>query len=224
MTEPRIPSPPNPAADHLSEGPGGLLMRRLDGELSAAERARADAHLAACADCARELRVYRALFRGVARLPKALPAPGLSARIARAALLDRRARRRFKLFEAVGSAYAAMAVAVLIALGLSPWRDEVLAGGRSVVSAGVSGLVNSFLVAFDRLMWLFDGAVKLRESAHALSQSLAPLGRSLELLAAQPELRAGLSVALVLTTALWWFIQHRRVEGPGGMHDVSAFL
>jgi len=93
-----------------------------------------------------------------------------------------------------------------------------------MVSAGVSGVVNAFLVAFDRVMWLFDGAVKLRENAHALSTSLAPLGRTLELVAAQPELRAGLSVALVLTTALWWFIQHRRVEGPGRMHDVSAFL
>jgi len=84
--------------------------------------------------------------------------------------------------------------------------------------------VNAFLVAFDRVMWLFDGAVKLRENAHALSTALAPLGRSLELLAAQPELRGGLSVALVLTIATWWFLQHRRVEGPGRMHDVSAFL
>jgi predicted anti-sigma-YlaC factor YlaD len=224
MTQTRDTSQPNPAAEHLSAEPGGLLMRRLDGDLTAAERSRVDAHLAACAACTRELRVYRALFAGVARLPKAVPAPGLSARIARAALLDRRARRRFKVFEAVGSAYAASAVVVLIGLGLSPWRDTLLAGGRSVVRAGVSGMVNAFLVAFDRLVWLFDGAVKLRENAHALSTSLAPLGRTLGLLAAQPELRAGLSVAFVLTTALWWFIQHRRVDGPGRMHDVSAFL
>jgi len=224
MSDTRNPSPPNPPGEHLSAAPGGLLMRRLDGELGPVERAQVDAHVAACPSCARELRVYTALFMGVARLPKAMPAPGLSARITRAALLDRRVRRRFKLFEAVGSAYAATAVVVLIALGLSPWRADLVAGGRTVIGAAVSGVVNAFLVAFDRLMWLFDGAVKLRENAHALSTSLAPLGRSLELLAAQPELRAGLSVALVLTTALWWFIQHRRVEGPGRMHDVSAFL
>ena len=224
MSETRNPSPPHPAGEHLSAAPGGLLMRRLDGELGPVERARVDAHLAACADCARELRVYAALFHGIARLPRAVPAPGLAARITRAALLDRRARRRFKLFEAVGSAYAATVVSVLIALGLSPWRADLVAGGRTIVGAAVSGVINAFLVAFDRLMWLFDGAVKLGENARALSTSLAPLGRSLELLAAQPELRAGLSVALVLTTALWWFIQHRRVEGPGRMHDVSAFL
>ena len=209
---------------HLTAEPGGSLMRLLDGELSSAERAAASAHLASCADCARELRVYKALFHGVARLPKPLPRVDLASRITRAALADRRARRRFKLFEAVGSAYAAAFVAALIGLGLSPWRGDLLAGGRTIVGAGVSGVVNAFLVAFDRLMWLFDGAVKLRENAHALSTSLAPLGRSLELLAAQPELRAGLSVALVLTTATGWFIQHRRVEGPGRMHDVSAFL
>jgi predicted anti-sigma-YlaC factor YlaD len=224
MNETRNPSPPGPAGEHLSAAPGGLLMRRLDGELDRSELARVESHLKACPACARELRVYTALFHGVARLPKAAPAPGLADRITRAALLDRRVRRRFKLFEAVGSAYAATAVAVLIALGLSPWRADLVAGGRTVVGAAVSGVVNAFLVAFDRLMWLFDGAVKLRENAHALSTSLAPLGRSLELLAAQPELRAGMSVALVLTTALWWFIQHRRVEGPGRMHDVSAFL
>jgi len=224
MSDTRNPSPTQPAGEHLSAAPGGLLMRRLDGELSAKERARVDAHVAACPACAHELRVYDALFLGVARLPKAVPAPGLSARINRAVLLDRRARRRFKLFEAVGSVYAASVVTVLIAVGLSPWREDLVAGGRTIVGSAVSGVVNAFLVAFDRLMWLFDGAVKLRENAHALSTSLAPLGRTLELVAAQPELRAGLSVALVLTTALWWFIQHRRVEGPGRMHDVSAFL
>ena len=224
MNETRNPSPPSPAGEHLSAAPGGLLMRRLDGELSARERAQVDAHVAACQACARELRAYGALFHGMTRLPKAVPAPGLADRITRAALHDRRARRRFKMFETVGSAYAACVVSVLIALGLSPWREDLVAGGRTFVGAAVSGVVNAFLVAFDRLMWLFDGAVKLRENAHALSTSLAPLGRSLELLAAQPELRGGLTVALVLTTALWWFIQHRRVEGPGRMHDVSAFL
>ena len=209
---------------HLTAEPGGLLMRRLDGELSPSERARVDAHLAACAACATEMRLYRALFRGVARLPRAVPAPDLAARITRAAMLDRKARRRFKVFEAAFSVYAASFVVALIGLGVSPWRGELFAGGRTVVSAAVSGVVNAFLVAFDRVMWLFDGAVKLRENAHALAVSLAPLGRSFELLAAQPELRAGVSVALVLTTATWWFLQHRRVEGPGRMHDVSAFL
>jgi anti-sigma factor RsiW len=217
MTEPRDLS-------HLTAEPGGLLMRRLDGELSPADRARVDAHLAACADCTAEMRIYRALFRGVASLPKPVPSALLASRITRAALADRRARRRFKVFEAAFSVYAASALAALIAVGLSPWRDELMAGGRTMVSAGVSGVVNAFLVAFDRVMWLFDGAVKLRENAHALSTALAPLGRSLELLAAQPELRGGLSVALVLTIATWWFLQHRRVEGPGRMHDVSAFL
>lgn len=226
MTDARDPKSPRPEspADHLSAEPGGLLMRWLDGEVTASERARIHAHVATCPACTREVRVYRALFRGVAQLPPRRAPIGLAARITQAALADRRARRRFKLFEAVSSVYAASAVAILIGLGLSPWRDDLLAGARTVLAAAVSGTVNAFLVAFDRLMWVFDGAVKMREGAHSLSQSLAPLGRSLELLAAQPELRAGLSVALVLTTVLWWFIQHRRVEGPGRIHDVSAFI
>ena len=218
------PKAPVSAAEHLSAEAGGLLMRWLDGEVSVSERARVTAHLGTCPSCVREVRVYRALFRGVSRLPARRPPAYLAARITAAALADRRQRRRFRVFEALGSAYAATAVAIVIALGLSPWRGDVLAGARPVLGAAVSGTVNAFVTAFDRLMWLFDGAVRLREGAHALSQTLAPLGRSLELLAAQPELRAGLSVALVLTTALWWFIQHRRVDGPGRIHDVSAFL
>lgn len=213
-----------PGPDHLSAGPGGLLMRWLDGEVTASERARITAHLAGCPGCVREVRVYRALFRGVSHLPKPHPPAYLAARITAAALADRRRRRRFHRVEVFGSAYAASAVGILIALGLSPWRGDLLAGARTALGAVVSGTVNAFVTAFDRLMWLFDGAVRLREGVHALSQTLAPLGRSLELLAAQPELRAGFSVALVLTIALWWFIQHRRVDGPGRIHDVSAFL
>lgn len=224
--EPRAPRPeaPIPAADHLSAGPGGLLMRWLDGEVSASERASVTAHLSACPDCVREVRVYRALFRGVSRLPARRPPAYLAARITAAALADRRRRRHFRWIEVAGSAYTGAAVALLIAFGLSPWRADLLAGGRTALTAVVAGTVNAFVTAFDRLMWLFDGAVRLREGARALSQTLAPLGRSLELLAAQPELRAGFSVALVLTIALWWFIQHRRVDGPGRIHDVSAFL
>ena len=226
--DPKAPRPaheaPVPTADHLSAGPGGLLMRWLDGEVSASERAVVTAHLAACPLCLREVRVYRALFRGVSRLPARRPPAYLAARITAAALADRRARRRFHRIELFGSAYAASAVAVLIGLGLSPWRGDLLAGARTALAAGVAGTVNAFVTAFDRLMWLFEGVVRLREGARALSQTLAPLGRSLELLAAQPELRAGFSVALVLTIALWWFIQNRRVDGPGRIHDVSAFL
>jgi hypothetical protein len=229
MSDPRNPQTerpagPHPGADHLSAEPGGLLMRWLDRDISAAERAVVRSHVESCAACAREVRAYRALFVGVRRLPARRAPAGLSARIALAVLADRRARRRFRVIETVGSAYAAGAVVVLIALGLSPWREDLLAGARTALGAGVSGTVNALVSAFDRLMWLFDGAVRLREGAHVLSQSLAPLGRSLELLAAQPELRAGLSLALVLTTALWWFIQHRRVDGPGRISDVSAFL
>ena len=41
-------------ADHLSAEPGGLLMRWLDGEVTAAERTRVRAHVADCPACTRE--------------------------------------------------------------------------------------------------------------------------------------------------------------------------
>jgi len=212
------------AADHLSAEPGGLLMRWLDGEASTADRARVTAHLAACPACVREVRVYRALFGRLRALPER-PAPAyLASRITAAALADRRTRRRLRWFEVAGSAYAASAVAAVIALGLSPWRDDVLAAVRTVFGGAVTGTVNALVVMCDRLMWVLDAAVKARETSHQLLIPFAPLGRSLEVLAAQPELRVGTSLALVLTTALWWWFNHRRVRGPGRMNDVSAFL
>jgi hypothetical protein len=66
--------------------------------------------------------------------------------------------------------------------------------------------------------------VRLREAAGEALLPLAPLGRSLEVLAAQPELRVGLAVALVLTTAFWWMLHHRPVGGQGRMSDVPAFF
>lgn len=208
---------------HLATQPGGLLMRWLDGEVTAAERARVRAHLDACAACAREARVYRALFRSLGTLPRHAPPAGLSARITSRVLAQRRALKRKRWFEVAGSVYAGSAAAVLVALIVSPWRLEVLAGGKSFVSAGLSGLLASFLGAVDRMLWLSDHVIRLNDKLHALATLLAPLARSLELVAAQPETRLGLTVALALAIGLVWFLRQRPARGEGRMGNV-AFL
>ena len=52
------------------------------GLLPAAEEAAARAHLAACADCAREVEVWRRLRGAIERIPETLPAPARLARLA----------------------------------------------------------------------------------------------------------------------------------------------
>ena len=205
------------------------LQRYLDGEGRSRERARIDAHLAGCADCAREVREYRALLAAFAALPPspAAPPPFLAARIVAAVAADRTARaarRRPRWLEVLGTVYAGSAVSVLLALGVSPWRESLLAGGRDGLSLLFSGTVGAFVGVFDRVVSLLTAVVALREAAGQVLLPLAPLGRSLEVLMSQPELRVGLSVAFVLTTALWWMLNHRPVGGRGRMNDVPAFF
>jgi anti-sigma factor RsiW len=201
-------------------------MRYLDGEIRPAERARVEAHLAECRACAGEVRAYSALFAALAALPAspAAPPPFLATRILAAVAADRAARRRPRWLEIVGTAYTGSAVALLLTLGVSPWREDLLAGMRGAFSALFSGSVGALVGAFDRVVSLLTAVVRLREAAGDVLVPLAPLGRSLEVLAAQPELRAGLTVAIVLTTALWWMLNHRPVGGRGRMKDVPAFF
>jgi anti-sigma factor RsiW len=213
----------NRDAAHLTAQPGGLLMRWLDGEVTAVERARVQAHLGTCAACAREARVYRSLFRSLGTLPRQMPPAGLSARITSRVLAQNRALRRKRWFEVAGSVYVGSAAAVLIALIVSPLRTDVLAGGKTFLSVGLSSLLASFLGVVDRLLWLSDHVIRLNDKAHSVSLFFAPLARSLELVAAQPETRLGLSLALALTTALVWFLRQRPARGGGRMGDV-AFL
>ena len=202
------------------------LQRYLDGEGRSGERARVEAHLATCPDCAAEVHGFRALIEGLASLPPspAPPPPFLASRIVAAAAADRAARRRPRWLEVLGTAYTGSAVALLLVLGVSPWREDLLEGLRGAFSLLFSGSVGALVGAFDRAVSLLTAVVALREAAGQALLPLAPLGRSLEVLLSQPELRVGLSVALVLTTALWWMLNHRPVGGRGRMNDVPAFF
>lgn len=226
--KPRHDSAPDARpAGHLTDRPAAVLMRYLDGEGSRSERERIDGHLAHCPACAAEVRAYRGLFAAVAGLPAspAPPPPFLAGRILAAVHADRAVRgRRARWLEVVGAGYAGSAATLLVALALSPWRDTVTEGARGGLSALLSGSVGAFVGVFDRLVSLLTTLVRLREVAGDVLLPLAPVARSIEVLAAQPELRLGLSVALVLTTALWWVIQHRPAGGQGRMNDVPAFF
>ena len=230
MNSKRTPNAADRRTAHLTAQPG-LLLRWLDGELSGAERSRVETHLAHCPECGREARAFRALFAGFAELPAApsAPSPRLTDRIVAAVAADRTARaaRRPRWIEIAGAAYTGSAAALLAAGVIafaSPWRGAMAIGVRDTLSGLLSGSVGAFVGAFDRGMSLLSLGLRAREAAAGALVPLAPLGRSLEVIAAQPELRAGFAVALVLSTALWWMIDRRTVAGQGRMNDVSAFF
>jgi len=208
---------------HLTAEPGSVFARWLDGEVTASERARVEGHLGACPACAREARVYRALFHSLATLPRRAPSPLLAGRITSSVLAQQRALRRKRWVEVAGSVYVGSAAAVLVALIASPLRIDLLAGGRTFITAGLSTLLASFLGVIDRVLWISDRVLRLNDKLRALAELFAPLARSLELVAAQPETRLGLTFAVVLTLALVWFLRQRPARGEGRMADV-AFL
>jgi anti-sigma factor RsiW len=204
----------------------GVLMRFLDGESGRRERIRINAHLVSCAECAREVGAYRALGSSIAELPPRRAPAGLSSRLLMSVEAERRLRIRNRRHwvEWAGGAYAVSAVAILVTLGMSPWRENLLQAFRAFGSGLVSGGVGAVVGAFDRFVFLLDAAVRLGEAARELLVPLAPLWRSMQVLAAQPELRLGLALALVLSTALIWFLDQRRVRGSGRMNDAHAFI
>jgi anti-sigma factor RsiW len=203
-----------------------VLMRYLDGESRRGERMRFNAHLLTCASCAREVRAYRALGLAVAKLPPRRVPRDLSHRILMSVEADRRLRLRAQRhwIEWAGGAYALSAVGLLLAMGLSPLRELFVGALHGFSSDLLSGSIGAVVGAFDRFVFLLDAAVRLGEATRGVLGPLAPLWRSLQVLAAQPELRLGLALALVLSTALFWFIDQRRVRGSGRMNDAHAFI
>ena len=122
-----------------------VLMRYLDGESGKRERMRINAHLVSCAECAGEVGAYRALESSIAELPPRRVPAGLSSRILMSVEAERRLRVRSRRHwvEWAGAAYGVSAVAILVALGMSPWRENLLQAFRAFGSGLVSGGVGA---------------------------------------------------------------------------------
>ncbi|MCM2267855.1 MAG: zf-HC2 domain-containing protein [Elusimicrobiales bacterium] len=70
----------------------------MDGELGSSDRSMVERHLAACADCAAQLRRFLAVDTGIKQLPGIAPSPFFTAKVAAAARyveISRASLRRF---------------------------------------------------------------------------------------------------------------------------------
>lgn len=94
-----------------------LVSAYYDGEVTLEERVQVEAHLAACAECAQTLEVYRRLGRAVRALPRGAPSRTLWFRVQEG--LSRPARPLWWRLLPVASAAAVLLVAVVI--GLLSW-------------------------------------------------------------------------------------------------------
>lgn len=136
-----------------------LLSAALDGEITPAEKALLDAHLAACSACARQYERFRAADALFSRMRAAAPAPFFETR-----LMERIARRNTAqsfFHDLIGIEkkilYTAAAVAVIVAAAAlrMPARNEYdtlrndFIGGGTELAAGA--LSNSAVAETDEI-------------------------------------------------------------------------
>lgn len=125
-----------------------LLSELLDGELSAADRARVEAHLSGCADC-RELRDLMAENRdALAAFPEVEPPPALRARLAAAAAPRKRllVRLHEALLPRLQPALAVLTT-ILIAVSMYAFHPD-----RKLIDRSISRRVH---LAYSRVETLY---------------------------------------------------------------------
>jgi anti-sigma factor RsiW len=153
-------------SDHLTDE---QLNEYLDGALEAGARARAAAHLSACADCAQRLRAWQAVFAQLDGLPEAPLARDLSVAVV-AALQTPTPFRPRPLLRLAFAAQAVLAVTLLI--GLAPFLPSVMSG---LDSAAISQPVQTF--AADTVYTLAAEWAALQDAAGSMWAESAALAR-----------------------------------------------
>lgn len=95
-----------------------LVSAYCDGEVTPEERVQVEAHLAACAECAKALEAYRRMGRAIRALPGGMPSRTLWFRVQEG--LARPARPLWRRLLPAASAVAVLLVAVVVGLLLRP--------------------------------------------------------------------------------------------------------
>jgi len=186
----------------------------LDGELVPAERTAFEAHLAGCADCRREVAIYRAVLGEIAALETWDPGPELTERV----LAEVLPARRTAWVPALAWGAAASVVASLGAIAAAVSLPAPRAWVSTLFAEATRSLVDSAVFV---LKSINAGAVRAFDSvgaSNALLARLSPLLRAIATSVSQPAVAATLWAALLAGVAvLWWMRPHEdraREEDP----------
>jgi anti-sigma factor RsiW len=213
--------------------PRELLAQQAEGGLDRASAARVAAHVASCASCARELEGWQALYSGLARLPRPVPAATLRVRILEAVARESaRARvlaevRRRRLVAVFSGAYAAGLVVVaglVLGLALVPEVRQAAGSGLAMVSA--AGL-RAGLTVIDALSLVSAGFASAVRFAGDQLGWMKTLGRAVETVGGAAGDRAGgwlvLTIAVVFSSLAFARFLHQR-EPDKEVPHVGAML
>lgn len=177
----------------------------LDDELVPAERIAFEAHLATCAECAREVAVYRSVFTQLESLETWDPGPALAERVL-AEVMPTHAGRWGRILAwgaglSIASSFAAIAAAAFLP-GPRAWTAGLAAEATHSLVGSVVFLFKSVNV----------GLLRACESLGASGPLLARLGTFLRALAAsasQPVVAVTLWAAVFVGIALLWWMRPR---------------
>lgn len=187
----------------------GEIQDYLDGELSEHESLALRRHAEACAECAGEIATYSRMFRVLERQVVYAAPPALTERVLDQ-VLPSRIRRRW--VATVGWSYAAafavclVTVAVLLA---QPDSRTVLAGWSGELS---SRLVHAIAFVLNTVSFAVVNLASGWGMVAALGARLAPLGRAMGILLANPAVLVSLAMAAAAFAALLWWLK------PKGKH------
>jgi len=177
----------------------------LDGELVPAERSAFEAHLAGCADCQREVAIYRAVLAEIAALETWDPGPGLTERVLAEVLPARGTRWMPVLAWGAAASLVASLSAIAAAVFLPApraWISSLLAGAARSLVASSLFLLKSFSA----------GAARAFEGVGASGALLARLGAFARVIGtslSQPAVAFTLWAALLAGIAVLWWMRPR---------------
>jgi anti-sigma factor RsiW len=151
----------------------------LDGELVPGEREAFEAHLAACADCAAEVALYRIVFHRLDSLPLFEPSPQLADRV----LAEIMPAHPGRWMRWAGWAYASTIAGSLAAIGAAialpgprAWTQSLAADATRSLVGSLMFVLKSFNATTLRLLDVLGGSGEVGARFGALFRALtAPL-------------------------------------------------
>ncbi|MCC6348891.1 MAG: zf-HC2 domain-containing protein [Candidatus Eisenbacteria bacterium] len=194
-----------------------LVQDYLDGELSHEQSRELEAHLADCAECARELASYRLVFERLEHLPLFDPGPGLVDRVLAEALPAHPAR----WVRLAGWAYGVSLAASLGGLALALAAPVSRAWLFTLTADAARSLVRAFLFVMQSLNTGLVHAVELVSTRGEWLRSLPALQAVLKPLS-QPVVLFTIWAALLVGVALLWWMRPQRGRTMGGSRHVGV--
>ncbi len=193
-----------------------LLQDYLDGEVVPEQAQAIEAHLAGCADCARELASYRLVFERLESLPLFDPSPQLVERVLAQAMPAHPAR----WVKAAGWAYAAALVATVGGLFAASFNPAARAWMAGLGGEAAKSVVRSFLFVVQSIN---DGLVQTFELVGSRGEWLRslPVLHALVKPLSQPVVLFTIWAAVVAGVALIWWMRPRTGRAVRGRHHVG---